>query len=132
MSFSEQIDGARPGSLAKSRPKLPDQHPFQNAKPPARFSHQDVTLVRVLCALENAATVINGVKFAAVKAGMLSEEIPLYMAEEFASIPGYSVIPQPKTEAKQVAAEPAGSADTAKGPSHGGTTRPVQPSGRPQ
>jgi hypothetical protein len=46
---------------------------------------------RVLCSLPNASTLINGVRFASVPDGMLSEEISDEAAAAFAAIRGYVV-----------------------------------------
>ena len=46
-------------------------------------------MAKVLCTLPNASNLINGVRFASVPDGMLSEEISDDVAANFASIPGY-------------------------------------------
>ena len=46
-------------------------------------------MARVLCKLANASTLINGVRFASVPGGMLSEAISDEAAAGFTSIPGY-------------------------------------------
>lgn len=49
-------------------------------------------LVRVLCTLANAGELINGVVFAPTDRGMLSEQVPVAVAERFVSIPGYQIV----------------------------------------
>jgi hypothetical protein len=51
--------------------------------------------------LPNAGTLINGVKFSRVRLGMLSEAVPAEIAENFAAIPGYSIlVPESPSSAK--------------------------------
>lgn len=57
---------------------------------------------KVICKLENAASEISGVKFAAQEDGsQVSEDISAETAELFASIPGYELLSDaPKAPAK--------------------------------
>lgn len=50
---------------------------------------------RVLCTLPNASDLINGVRFIPDRGQAISEEVPLEVAERFARISGYRLIPDP-------------------------------------
>ncbi len=63
-------------------------------------------MARVICTLPNASAKISGVTFIADKGQMISEEISDPVAENFASIKGYILVPAPvapKTPAKGAA-----------------------------
>ena len=47
--------------------------------------------MKVLCKLKNASELINGVKFEATDAGMLSESVDAEVAAQFKGIPGYEL-----------------------------------------
>jgi hypothetical protein len=53
---------------------------------------------RVLCTLERASDLINGVRFASVPRGMLSENVDAETADYFASIPGYEIVAAPDSD----------------------------------
>lgn len=66
---------------------------------------------RILCTLKNASALINGVKFASVPAGMLSEDVREDIAAEFALIPGYEIVAKPTGKAAKASdADPGPSA----------------------
>lgn len=48
---------------------------------------------KVLCTLRNASTLINGVRFASVPDGMMSENISDEAAAAFVAIKGYALVP---------------------------------------
>jgi len=63
--------------------------------------------MKVLCKLKNASELINGVKFEATDAGMLSESVDAEVAAQFKGIPGYELFEEsdPKSaEQKKTAA----------------------------
>lgn len=63
---------------------------------------------KVICRLENAAEVINGVKFTALEdGGRISEEISADEAELFASINGYELVSDKPKKAAAAKKEPA-------------------------
>lgn len=49
-------------------------------------------MARVICNLENAGGLINGVKFTEDRGQMISEEVPDEVAANFAAIPGYALV----------------------------------------
>lgn len=61
---------------------------------------------RILCTLPNASTLINGVKFASVPAGMLSEDVREDIAAEFALIPGYEIVAKAAGKATKAGGNP--------------------------
>lgn len=60
-------------------------------------------MAKVICALPNASSLINGVKFVEHKLGMISEEIEDEVAEVFCSIKGYVLAG--KNAVKELAAQ---------------------------
>lgn len=50
---------------------------------------------RLICTLENASEVINGIRFAADRGQMVSDEVPDDVAEAMATIPGYTILRPP-------------------------------------
>jgi hypothetical protein len=56
------------------------------------------------CNLRNASTLINGVRFASVPDGMVSEEVSDEVAEAFTAITGYTIHGTPHPERPEVAA----------------------------
>lgn len=67
-------------------------------------------MAKVQCTLENASDKINGVAFEPGQKGMVSEDISLDLAEQFAQIPGYEIIDDSELEKPEKAAgkKPAG------------------------
>lgn len=49
-------------------------------------------MAKVICKLDNASGLINGVKFTADRGQMISEDIPDEVAAEFVKIPGYTMV----------------------------------------
>jgi hypothetical protein len=70
--------------------------------------------MKIICKLPNAAEVINGIKFATHKLGMISEEIEEEVAEHFLKIPGYVRVGTPaKATTTDSTASTAAATDTA-------------------
>lgn len=67
-------------------------------------------MAKVICKLPNASELINGVKFATHKLGMLSEDISDEAAEAFTQIKGYTLYTPTKAEAAAAAQQAPASA----------------------
>ena len=76
-------------------------------------------MAKVICTLENASELINGVKFVSHKLGMISEEIEDEVAQVFLSIKGY-VLPG-RNAAKDAAAQTKPADPATQAPAEGDT-----------
>lgn len=90
---------AKPAPAAGSVAQAPRAAPASAGQADEGEDETPKGMVRIKCELPNASDLINGVKFQRAGGGkkkgreyMLSEPVPEDVAEQFAGIPGYSII----------------------------------------